>query len=114
MININYKECNGYFIPQIRLNEVNGTLGKYGCLRREYLKNFAPISYNDLILSEQLFPHLYEVEETAKKRVNVLMEQLLEKNQAPSKKANQMAWVQHMNMLKSIAEEVVLKELVYC
>lgn len=114
MTNIDYKECNCYLIHKIKLNEVSGTFGKYGRLLREYLKNFAPISYNDLIISEQLFPRLYEIEEMAKKKMDVLMEQLLEITPASSKKDNQMVWVQHMNMLKVIAEEMVLEELVYC
>lgn len=77
------------------------------------MKNFAPIFYNDLILSEQLFLHLHEIEETVTKRIEILMNQLLEKNSAPDKKDNQMAWVQHMNMLKAQAEEIVLNELIY-
>lgn len=112
---LNYKVCGNYLIPDIKLvHEGMISLGKYGCLRREYLKNFAPFLYSDMVLSEELFPHLYEIEETAKKRMEFLMEQLLEKNPAPDKKTKQMAWVQHMNMLKAQAEEIILSELVYC
>lgn len=111
---LNYKTCGNCLIPDIKLMHDGITLlGKYGRLRREYLKNFAPISYSDLILSEQLFLHLYEIEETARKRMEILMKQLLDKNPAPNKKDNQMAWVQHMNMLKAQAEEIVLDELIY-
>lgn len=70
--------------------------------------------YNDMILSETLIPHLMEVQETAQNRMELLMEQLLEKNPSPNKKANQMAWVQHMNSLKSEAEEIVMAELILC
>ncbi len=104
---LNYKVCGNYLIPDIKLmHEGMIPLGKYGRLRREYLRNCAPILYSDMVLSEELFPHLYDME--------ILMEQLLEKNPAPDKKSQQMLWVQQMNMLKAEAEEIVLSELVYC
>lgn len=112
---LSYKKCGDYLIPDIKLSFNSTTpLGKYGRLRREYLKEFAPFSYSHMILSEELFPHLYEVDETAKKRMEILIEQLLEKNPAPDKKTQQMLWVQHMNSLRAHAEEIVLSELVYC
>ena len=115
MEDLSYKKCGDYLIPDIKLSFNSTTpLGKYGRLRREYLKEFAPFSYNDMILSEELFPHLYEVDETAKKRMEILMEQLLEKNPAQDKKIQQMSWVQHMNSLKAQAEEIVMAELIYC
>ena len=95
---LNYKVCGNYLIPDIKLMHKGMIpLGKYGRLRREYLKNFAPILYSDMVLSEELFPHLYEIDETAKKRMEILMKQLLEKNPAPDKKTEQLLWVQHMN-----------------
>ena len=41
-----------------------------------------------------------------------MMEELLKQNPEPDKKTNQMGWVQHMNMLKAQAEEVILTELI--
>lgn len=112
---LSYKKCGDYLIPDIKLiHEGNIPLGKYGRLRREYLKNFAPISYSNMVLSEELFPHLYEIDETAKRQIEILMEQFLEKDPAPDKRTQQMAWVQHMNSLKAQAEEIILAELVYC
>lgn len=72
------------------------------------------MTYNDMILNEMLIPHLMEVQETAQHKMELLMEQLLQKNPAPNKKVNQMAWVQHMNSLKSEAEEIVMTEIICC
>ena len=63
-----------------------------------------PMLLNDMILMESLFPHLWEIEETAKARVEFLMEQYLKDSPAPDKETQQMAWVQHMNSLKAQAE----------
>ena len=60
-----------------------------------------------------LYPHLWEVEQTAENRMQQLMKELLERNPAPDKEKKQMAWVQHMNSLKAQAEETILTELIY-
>lgn len=104
-----------YLIPLIKLQSVEEKrLNKYGRMRRAFLQEQKPILFDDLVLTEQLFPHLYEVQEIAEKRVEVIMAGLLEKNPAPDKETDAMAWVGHMNLLKTMAEEVVLTEVIYC
>ena len=114
---MNQKNCmpvGDYFIPQIELKPVEDkVLNKYGRLRRVFLQEHNPMLVDDLLLAEQLFPHLYEVQEIAEKRVEVIMTGLLEKNPAPDKEMDAMAWVRHMNLLKAMAEEVVVRELIY-
>ena len=114
---MNQKNCmpvGDYFIPAIELKPVEDkVLNKYGRMRRAYLQEQRPMLFDDLVLTEQLFPHLYEVQEIAEKRVEVIMAGLLEKNLAPDKEADAMAWVRHMNMLKAVAEEVVVREVIY-
>ena len=108
MIEMTYRQAGDYQIPDIKLeNSDMKPLGKYGRMRRAFLQENNPMLLNDLILSEQLFPHLQEIDETAHRRVEQLMAELLEKNPAPDKTTQQMAWVQHMNSLKAQAEEIV-------
>lgn len=103
-----------YFIPVIELKPVEDkVLNKYGRMRRAYLLEQKPMVFDDLVLTEQLFPHLYEVQEIAEERVEVIMAGLLEKNPAPDKETDAMAWAGYMNMLKAMAEEVVVKELLH-
>lgn len=103
-----------YFIPEIELKPLEDkVLNKYGRMRRAYLQEQKQMLFDDLVLTEQLFPHLYEVQEIAEKRVEVIMAGLLEKNPAPDKESDAMAWVRHMNLLKAMAEEVVVREVIY-
>lgn len=103
-----------YLIPLIKLQPVEEKrLNKYGRMRRGFLQEDNPILFDDLVLTEQLFPHLYEVQEIAEKRVEVIMAGLLEKNPAPDKEIDAMTWVRHMNLLKAMAEEVVVREVIY-
>ena len=114
---MNQKNCmpvGDYFIPQIELKPVEDkVLNKYGRMRRVFLQEHNPMLFDDVLLAEQLFPHLYEVQEIAEKRVEVIMTGLLEKNPAPDKEMDAMAWVRHMNLLKAMAEEVVVREVIY-
>ena len=113
----NQKNCmpvGDYFIPVIELKPVEDkVLNKYGRMRRAYLQAQKPMVFDDLVLTEQLFSHLYEVQEVAEKRVEVIMAGLLEKNHAPDKEKDAMVWVRHMNMLKAMAEEAVVREVIY-
>ena len=113
----NQKNCmpvGDYFIPAIELELVEDKmLNKYGRMRRAYLQEQKPMAFDDLVLTEQLFPHLYEVQEIAEKRMEVIMTGLLKKNPAPDKETDAMAWVGHMNRLKAMAKEVVVREVIY-
>ena len=113
----NQKNCmrvGDYFIPAIELKPVEDkALNKYGRMRRAFLQELKPILFDDLVLTEQLFPHLYEVQEIAAERVDVIMAGLLGKNPAPDKETDAMAWVAHMNLMKAMAEEVGVREVIY-
>lgn len=96
--NFTYTQCGDYYIPDIKLSYTSTqALGKYGRMRRAFLEQNKPMLFNDMILTESLFPHLREVQQTCEKRMELLMTDLLGKNPAPDKATQQLAWVAHMN-----------------
>lgn len=112
--NLTYTRYGDYLIPDIRLSHTRDkTLGKYGRMRRAFLAENNPMLLDDMILTETLFPHLREIDETAHRRIELIIAELLERNPSPDKETQQLAWVQHMNMLKAQAEEMVVAELIY-
>jgi len=113
---INYTLHGDYYIPDIVCNQHDvRTLGKYGRVRRAYLKANKPILYNQLVLTDKLFDHLYEIDEAAHSRIDEIMDfELMWDKEIPDKKTDPMGWVQHMNLIKAQAEEVVFEELIYC
>lgn len=113
--NLTYTRCGDYLIPDIQLSHVSDKpLGKYGGMRRAFLEENNPMLYDDMVLTETLFPHLWEIDETAHRRVEQIMNELLGKNPAPDNATQQLAWVQHMSSLKAQAEEIVNTELIFC
>ncbi len=113
MTEITYTQAGDYLIPDIRLEETEDRpLGKYGRMRRAYLEENNQLLYNHLILTGKLFPHLWEIQDTADARMKQLMKELLAADPAPDKRTRQMDWVRHMNALKAQVEEIVTAELI--
>ncbi len=114
---LTYTRCGDYYIPNIQLSEAaeNKPLGKYGRMRKAYLQEHRPVLWNSMILSESLFPHLREIDETAHRRLEQLMPELMKLNGVTEelKAGDPMKWVGLMNNLKAQAEENILNELIY-
>ena len=111
--NVTYSTVGDYQLPNLTLNQPRKPLGKYGRLRRTYLKDHRPVLYNTMLLNGSLYPTLTELEQTAAAMKEQMIVDLLAKNPAPDKEKNQIAWVQHMNSLREQVEEVIRTELIY-
>ena len=102
-----------YLIPDLTIGEEQRPIGKYGMLRKTFLKENRAGWYQGMMLAGKLDSHPADIEEAAAERMEVLVEGLLEKYPAPDKGKDQMAWVAYINSLRAMAEESVLQELVY-
>lgn len=113
---ITYSQCGDYYIPNLVLSqEEQKPIGKYGRMRRRYLKEHHPGVYSNLLLSGKLNQHLAEVDHACMDRIKLIAQQMKVQEDVTEalKAADQMAWVAHMNSIQNRAEEVVLNELVY-
>lgn len=113
--NLSYIQNGDYLIPDLKLTEQpSKPLGKYGRMRKTYLKEHRPILYNQLLMTEKLYPHLAEIDETANRRLEQMMPQLAEAAGATEqlKARDPMKWVGLMNTCKAQAEEILLTELI--
>lgn len=112
---IDYVLAGDYYIPELKLPEEKRTIGHYGRLHREYLRQAKPMVFNELILSGQLWMYLADLNEQATERRNVMMEQFMEKEGVTEelKKQNRYEWVRKMNGIRSRVDEIIMKEMVY-
>ena len=112
---LSYTLCGDYYLPDLVLNEEEPTYGKYGMLRKQFLKEHRPIRYQNLLLSGKLTAHLNQIGQEVTEQVEVLMKQMAEKQGVTEelKVQNQMKWVRLMNNIKASAEEMVLRETLY-
>lgn len=116
MSELTYTQNGDYLVPNLSLSEQPQTpLGKYGRMRKNYLKEHRPVLWNSLLLSEKLYPHLREIEEAANNRLELMMPELMKSAGVTEelKASDPMKWAGLMNTLKAQAEEVILAELVF-
>ena len=117
-----YDEKNGmgytlhgdYYLPDLVLREEEPTYGKYGMLRKQFLKEYRSARYQYMLLTGKLNEHLNQIDQEVREQVETLMEQMIEKQGVTEelKAQDQMKWVRLMNNIKASAEEIVLKNLV--
>ena len=112
---LSYTLCGDYYLPNLVLDEEEPTYGKYGMLRKQFLKEHRPARYQYLLLCGKLTEHLNQIDQEARERVEMLMEQMTEKQGVTEelKAQDQMKWVRLMNNIKASAEEMVLRETLY-
>ena len=113
---LTYSMNGDYQIPDLKLTEQpEKPLGKYGRMRKAYLKEHRPLIYNQLLLTEKLYPHLIEIDETAQSRLEQMMPQLAKDAGATEqlKASDPMRWVGLMNTCKAQAEEILMAELIH-
>ena len=116
MTELNYRTSGDYLIPKLTLNgQEQKPLGKYGRMRKKYLQEQRPVLWNQMILSETLYPHLREIDETASRRLEQMLPALAKEAGATEqlKASDPLAWVGLMNSCKAQAEETILSELIY-
>ena len=89
---LTYTNVNGYLIPNLtyKSGEQMEQLGKYGFLRRDYLKNYRNSTYQVMLLQDTIGEHLLEVDKAAREREEMILKQLEEKEPLPDKEADQM------------------------
>ena len=116
MTELSYQKSGDYLIPDLTLTEQTPTpLGKYGRMRKRYLEEHRPVLWNQMILSETLYPHLREIEAAANSRMDRMIPALAKAAGATEdlKASDPMRWTGLMNACKAQAEETILAELIY-
>ena len=109
-----YTQVGDVLIPNLTVEET-APIGRWGRMRKRYLKEQRPAVYSNMLLNGTLYQHLAEIDEAVDERIDLITKQLSAKRGITEKlKAeNQIQWVQEMNAIRISAEETVLTELIY-
>ena len=111
---LTYTRCGDVLFPDLCLSEEPEAIGKYGLLRKDYLKEHKRGWYSSLLLTGKLDRHLAEIDRACTERVELITNQLVKSEGVTEvlKAADQIEWVRRMNNIEARAEEIVLSELV--
>ena len=112
---IQYIRVGDYSIPDLELPQESRPIGRWGRVRREYLREHKPIQYNCLLLSGQLWTYLADLNEQTQDRLERIIEQMkiAEGITEALKASDPMAWVGAMNNIRARAEEIIREELIF-
>ena len=114
-MNIKYIPVGDYLIPEFAIALETESLGKYGLTRHDFLRDYQPELYQQLLLSGKLRAHLTEIDQTCQARLELLIHQLAEAEGVNEqlKASDQMGWISRMNSIHHQAEEIILSELIF-
>ena len=113
---IQYHKSGDYYLPNLVFEDTEvQPIGKYGRMRKCYLKEHRPVLYSNLLLSGKLVEHLAEIDGVCEERMELLTRQMTKQEGVTEalKATDQMEWVRRMNSIRNRTEEIVLHELVY-
>ena len=112
---LNYTLHGDYYLPDLEINEEEPTYGKYGIMRKQFLKDHRSARYQYLVLTGKLTEHLNQVDKEVREKVEKLVEQMAEQWGVTEelKMQDQMEWVRRKNNIQATAEEIAYKNIIF-
>ena len=112
---LEYIRNGDYYIPNLTIQKEERSIGKWGRMHREFLREHHPIQFSQLVLSDTLFTSLADLNEQAQQRMETLISQMQVEEGVTEdlKAADPMVWTQRMNNIRARAEEIVREELIF-
>ena len=112
---LSYTLYGDYYLPNLEIDEEEPTYGKYGIMRKQFLKEHRSARYQYLVMTGKLTEHLNQVDKETREKVEMLVEQMAERWGVTEelKLQDQMEWVRRMNNIKTNAEEIVCKNIIF-
>ena len=112
---LSYTLYGDYYLPNLEIDEEEPTYGKYGIMRKQFLKEHRSARYQYLVLTGKLTEHLNQVDKETREKVEMLVEQMAEQWGVTEelKMQDQMEWVRRMNNIQATAEEIAYKNIIF-
>ena len=106
----------GYLLPDLALpDEPEYDIGRFGLMRRHYLKNHRKGLFSIMLMNGKLNEHLFEVDQAANDRLWLITKQMAEREGVTErlKSEDAMLWVQRMTNIRNRVEKIICAELIY-
>ena len=113
---IKYELKGEQYYPMLRMVEQEEhSIGKYGLLHRDYIKQHKRGTHITLLTEGRLNAHLHEIDVQANSMVEAIVANLARERGIDEelKASDALNWVVEMNNIKASAEEIVLQEVIY-
>ena len=113
---LHYTRHGDVYLPDLTYSKNDyPPLGKYGLLRKTYLKEHHKALYSKMLLCDELWPHLLEIDRQAHEMMDTIVQRMKQEHGITEqlKSDDWWRWVQEMGNIRNAAEEFVLREVVY-
>ena len=112
---LSYTMHGDYYLPDLEINEEEPTYGKYGIMRKHFLKEHRSARYQYLVLTGKLTQYLNQVDKEVREKVEKLVEQMAGQWGVTEelKMQDQMEGVGRMNNIQATAEEIAYKNIIF-
>ena len=112
---ITYTKNGDYYYPDLTLPpQPTGDIGRFGRMRKKYLKEHQPDTFALMLMENTLTQHLIDIDRQAMKQIDLIASQLAKAEGVTEdlKSRDQLGWIQAMNSIRTRAEELVIREIV--
>ena len=112
---LEYVLSGDHYLPMIDLSVEHRPIGKWGRMHKRYLEKYKPALYSQMILNGTLYARLAEIDETANRRLNQIVTEMAaaEGVDEKMKTTDQLGWVQGMNCIRNMAEQIIMAEMIF-
>ena len=111
-----YRQESDYLIPNLVPPNAEGySIGKYGSMRRTYLREYRKAFYTSLVVGGTLSLHLAEIDRSCNEQMETIISDMAKQENVTEelKAVDQMEWIRRMNSIRNRAEEIVLNEFAH-
>ncbi len=112
---ITYTKHGDYYYPDLALPpQPTGDIGRFGRMRKKYLKEHQPDTFALMLMENTLTQHLIDIDRQANEQIDRITSQLAQAEGVTEdlKARDQLVWIQAMNSCRARAEELVIREIV--
>ena len=105
--------ADGIYYPNLVSTDEEPHYGKYGMMRKTYLKEHRPAMYSLYMLEDRLTEHLNTVDDEAQERMDILVRQMMERQGITEelKARDQMEWVRVVNGIRNAGRRDCVKRI---
>ena len=112
---ITYTKHGDYYYPDLTLlPQPTGDIGRFGRMRKKFLKEHQPDTFALMLMENTLTQHLIDIDREANEQIDLITSQLAQAEGVTEelKGRDHLGWIQAMNSCRARAEQQVNREIV--
>ncbi len=114
-MDITYTKHGDHYYPDLALPpQPTGDIGRFGHMRKKYLKEHQSDTFALMLMGNTLAQHLMEIDRQANEQIDLITSQLAHAEGVTEdlKARDQLEWIRRMYSCRARAEEQTIREII--